>query len=118
MDYSVDIEAEVVFLKPNEGGRNKLVFQGFRPTFIYDNRLWDADLHFEGDDFLPDGLSRVIFFKFVSPRSHIGKLFPGKSFELWDGRVIAKGKVLKIVDLEQSAKNSACQVPIIYTNDK
>jgi len=106
MDISVDIEAEVIFLPSSKGGRNKLVFQGFRPTFIYDNNPWDADLHFDGKDFLPDGIARIIYFKFASPEYHVGKINPGKEFELWDGRVIATGKVLRIINLEQSAINS------------
>ncbi len=106
MNSSIEIEAEVVFLKPEEGGRNKLVFQGFRPTFIYDDNAWDADLHFDGEDFLPNGLPRIVFFTFTSSERHVGKIFPDKRFELWDGKVIATGKVLRVVNLEQSAKNS------------
>ena len=106
MSYSKDIEAEVIFLLPEEGGRKKTIFSGFRPTFIYDDSAWDATLYFEGDDFMPNGLPRIIFFDFVSPEYHVGKLVPGKEFELWEGRVIARGHVLRLVNLEQSAKNA------------
>ena len=105
MNNQPDIEAEVIFLSPSEGGRKNSVFQGFRPTFFYDGNPWDADLYFEGADFLPDGKPRIVYFKFASPEKHVGQLLPGKHFELWDGRVIAEGKVLKILTRERSAKN-------------
>jgi translation elongation factor EF-Tu-like GTPase len=106
MNTLIDMEAEVTFLKPSEGGRSKPVFQGFRPTFVYNDTVWDAHIQFKGDDFIPDGISRNLFFTFASPEFHIGKIIPGKLFELHDGRVIATGKVLRIIDLEQSANNS------------
>jgi len=41
----------------------------------------------------------VCYFSFRSPDQHVGKLVPGKEFDLWDGRVIARGRVIRIMDL-------------------
>ena len=99
-----DIEAEVTFISPENGGRKKQIFYGYRPTFIYDNHAWDASLWFDGEDFYAQGVPVKVFFEFVSPDCHVGKLVTGKMFELHDGRVIARGHVLRVVDLEDSAR--------------
>jgi hypothetical protein len=105
MSYvSKDIEAEVTFFSQQEGGRNIPIFPGYRPTFIYDGSYWDASLWFDGPTFLPTGDAVTIYFGFSRPKQHLGKLVPGKEFELWDGRVIAVGHVIRVVDLEKSAQ--------------
>jgi hypothetical protein len=44
---------------------------------------------------------------FLSPQYHVGKLYPGKEFLLREGqRVIGRGRVTKILDLEKSAKEA------------
>lgn len=104
-NYSKDVEAQVTFLIPEEGGRKCPIICGYRPTFIYDNNWWDAAIHFEGLDLLPKGKPVNVYFSFSSPQHHVGHLFPGKEFQLWDGRVIANGIILKIMDLEISASH-------------
>ena len=101
--FAKDIEAEVTFLLPEDGGRKKPIFYGYRPTFVYDDQAWDASLWFDGDDFNSQGSPVIVFFEFVSPQYHVGKLVSGKTFELHDGRVIARGRVLKVIELEESA---------------
>ena len=97
------IEAEVIFFPAESGGRKNVVFAGFRPTFIYDGHYWDAALWFDGSPFIPDGKSITCYFSFHSPDQHVGKLVSGKEFDLWDGRVIARGRVIRIIDLHKSA---------------
>ncbi len=104
--FAKDIEAEVTFLLPEDGGRTKPIFYGYRPTFVYDGQMWDASLWFNGDDFNAQGIPVIVFFEFASPQYHVGKLIPGKIFELQDGRVIGRGRVLKVVDLEESARKA------------
>lgn len=98
--FPKNIEAKVVFLKPEEGGRKTPIFSGYRPTFLFEGNHWDAIIHFEGNEFIADGKSVNLYFSFVHPENHIGKLFPGKEFQLWDGRIIAKGVVTKFFNLE------------------
>jgi hypothetical protein len=44
---------------------------------------------------------------FLSPQCHVGKLYPGKEFLIREGqRVVGRGKVTKILDLEKSAKEA------------
>jgi translation elongation factor EF-Tu-like GTPase len=101
-----DIEAEVTFLRPEDGGRKNSIFYGYRPTFVYDNQAWDAALWFDGSDFNAQGTPVKVYFEFSSPQNHVGKLIPGKVFELHDGRVIARGSVLQVIELEESAKKA------------
>jgi hypothetical protein len=105
-NFAKDIEAEVTFLLPKDGGRKGIIFSGFRPVFIYDNQGWDASLWFDGKEFTPRGIPVILFFDFASPEQHLGKLMTGKEFELWDGGLIAKGRVLKLLDLEKSARDA------------
>lgn len=98
--FSKHIEAEITFLLPEDGGRAGPVFSGFRPNFVYDDQHWIATLWSENQGLLPKGIPIKVFFEFIHPHAHLGKLFPGKGFELWDGRVIAKGRILQVFDLE------------------
>jgi hypothetical protein len=71
--------------------------------FFYDGNWWDASIHCEGLEDNPKGIPVNIYFAFLSPEYHVGHLFEGIEFQLWDGRVIANGVVIKVIDLEQSA---------------
>jgi translation elongation factor EF-Tu-like GTPase len=76
-NFSKDIEAEVIFILPEEGGRKRPVFSGFRSQFYYDGGDWDASLHFEHEKTLPKGKPVRIFFSFARPQYHPGKIYPG-----------------------------------------
>jgi translation elongation factor EF-Tu-like GTPase len=103
---SKDIEAEVTFLLPEEGGRKGPIFSGYRPQFYYDGHDWDASLHFQAAETLPKGKPVRVFFYFASPQYHVGKIYPGKQFQLREGaKVIANGRVLRLIDLEKSANH-------------
>src|SRR5512138_962810 len=107
--FAKDIEAEVTFFLPEDGGRKNPIFYGYRPTFVYDDQAWDASLWFDGSDFHAHGRPVLVFFEFTSPQNHVGKLVPGKIFELQDGRAIARGRVLKVIELEESAKKASAR---------
>ena len=47
------------------------------------------------------------FLSFLSPECHVGRLFPGKEFLIREGqRVVARGRVMKIMELEASAERT------------
>ena len=99
-----DVEAEVIFLLPDEGGRENPVFNGFRPHLFYDGTAWTVQLIYENGEIIPQGVLVKIFFAFVCPESQVDKLYPGKNFELREiKKVITKGTVTRLIDLEESA---------------
>ena len=85
-----DIEAEVTFIHPKEGGRKNPIFSGYRPQFYYDDHDWDASLWFDGPSFPVDNNPVRVYFCFFSLESHIGKLIPGKEFELREGKKLSQ----------------------------
>ncbi|MBD2212212.1 elongation factor Tu [Nostoc linckia FACHB-104] len=101
-----DIKAEIHLIPIEAGGRKNPASSGFRPEFRYDNQDWIATFLTDVDvEWVYPGQTVVAYFSFLSPHRHLGKLYPGKEFMLCEGgRIIAKGKVLKILELEQSAK--------------
>lgn len=102
------IEAEIYFLRAEEGGRNHPVFQGYRPQFYYDDRDWIAECRFPEIDELGQvnlGDTVQVSVWFMSPHAHVGKLYPGKEFLLREGsRTVARGTVTKLVTLEKAAQ--------------
>lgn len=105
-----DIEAEITFLTTEEGGRKGPAFSGYRPQFYYDGQHWDAEHNYIGVDEAYPGQTVMVYLTFASPRHHVGKLFPGKEFLIYEGlQIVARGKVIKIINLEQSAENQTQQ---------
>jgi|ERR1700690_2866745 translation elongation factor EF-Tu-like GTPase len=103
-NYPKDIEAEIIFVLPEDGGRKNPIMSGLRPQFHYDGRDWDGVMHFDTEEHMPKGIPIIMYFAFISPESHLGKLLPGKEFQLWDGpKVIGNGRILRLIDLEESA---------------
>ncbi len=44
---------------------------------------------------------------FLSPQEHLGKIYEGMEFLIREGaRTVGKGTVIKIIELEHSAKNA------------
>ncbi len=108
VNYPKDVEAKIIFLTPEEGGRTNPVFSGYRPQFYYDGHDWDAVHNYVGvvEPVYP-GQTVIAYLSFLSPQHHLGKLHPGKEFLIREGqKVVARGKVTKILELEESAKHS------------
>ena len=103
--YPNDIEAEITFLTTEEGGRKTPAFFGYRPQFYYDEHDWDAVQEYIGVSEVYPGQTVTAQLAFLSPQCHVGKLHPGKEFLVREGqRVVARGKVTKILNLEESAE--------------
>ena len=106
--YPKDVEIEVLFITPENGGHKGPIFSGMRPLFHYDGTDWGGAIHFESDEQLPKGILVKLYFAFINPNHQLKRIYPGKEFELRDGKkVIARGQVLKLIDLENSAKYSS-----------
>lgn len=102
-----DIEAEIYFLTTEEGGRKTPAYSGYRPQFFYDGNHWDARQDYVGVSEVYPGQTATTELTFANPEYQIGKLYPGKEFLVREGQqVVARGKVTKILNLENSAKEA------------
>lgn len=106
--YPPDIEAEITFVSTEHGGRKTLAFSGYRPQFYYEGHDWDADQEFPDVESVSPGQTVRAFLRFLSPHLHVGRLQPGLEFQVREGtRVVAHGRVTKILHLEESARRTA-----------
>ncbi len=102
--YPPDIEVELTFLPPEQGGRRTPARSGYRPQFHYSGSDWDAVHTYPDAELVYPGQTVRAFLSLLSPEQHVGKLSPGMTFQCREGqRVIANGVVLKILELENSA---------------
>jgi elongation factor Tu len=103
-----DIEVEMTLLPTEHGGRKGPVFTGYRPQFYYGNEDWDASHTYPSTDPVYPGQSVTAWLDFMSPQHHWGKVYVGMPFLLREGRrVIGFGRVMKILDLEASARRAS-----------
>ena len=103
---SKDIEVEIVFSMSFDSGA-KLIESDTRSIYLIfdDVDMWQVQLWPEKDE--PDfviGVPTRFFVEFKFPQGLLGKLMPGKEFEIWHGDVIGKGIVLKLLNLEARAQ--------------
>lgn len=105
-----DIEAEIYYLRPEEGGRSSPAYTGYRPQFYYDGRNWDASHIYPDLEAAYPGETVRAYLGFLSPLEHLGKVYVGMDFEIREGaRIVGKGTVTKIIDLESSANRARNQ---------
>jgi hypothetical protein len=105
--YPKDIEAEITFLRTEEGGRRGPAVAGYRPQFYYDGQDWVAVQHYGDVEAVLPGQTVLAYLAFLSPECHVGKLYPGKEFLIREGeRVVAQGHITRILDLNTSAIES------------
>ena len=109
-EYQPDIEAEITLTATEEGGRTSPARSGYRPQFYYDGHDWDAVQTYEGVEWVDPGQTARAYLSFASPECQVGKLYPGKAFLLREGtRVVGRGRVIKILGLEESAKRKGAK---------
>ena len=102
-----DIEAEIYFLKPEEGGRSTPAFNGYRPQFYYEGNDWDASHVYPDVNQVNPGDTVRAYLGFVSHAEHWRKLYPDMKFEIREGaRIIGRGKITRILELEESANRA------------
>jgi translation elongation factor EF-Tu-like GTPase len=102
-----DIEAEIYFLTTEEGGRLGPAFDDYRPQFFYDGHDWDARHLYPDVKQVNPGETVRAYLGFMSPAEHLGKIFVNMPFQIREGaRIVGKGKVTKIIELEESAKRA------------
>lgn len=100
-----DIEAEITFLTTEEGGKKQPVFSGYRPQFFVEGQDFVV-VHefFDVVEPVYPGQTAMAYLSFTYPEYLIKVLHVGKEFLIREGqKVVARGKVTKILDLEKSA---------------
>jgi len=106
MPVPIDVEAEIYFLTHEEGGRDSPAVSGYRPQFYYDGMNWDAPHTFPDVEVVNPGDTVRSLIGFLSPKKHFGKVYIGMQFQIREGdRIVGKGKITKIIELEKSAAN-------------
>lgn len=94
---NAELEAEIYYLKTEEGGRQTTFGTGYRGQFYYDGKNWDATQHFIGQNTCDPGETVTVLMRIATPDDHKGKLFVNKSFEIREGaRVVGVGRITKI----------------------
>lgn len=102
--YPHDVEAEITYWSTEEGGRKSAVRSGYRSQIHCDGYDWDAVHVYPDVDVVYPGQTARVWLSFLSPDAHVGKLYPGKQFQIREGRqIFACGTVTKILQLEESA---------------
>ena len=93
-----ELEAEIYYLSPEEGGRKNGILSGYRGQFFYDENDYDAAQELINKDICNAGETVKVYLQTLSPNLHIGKFFVDKYFEIREGRrIVGKGKITKII---------------------
>ena len=108
MTFPKDIEAEIYFLTPEEGGRSGPAFDNYRPQFYYNGKDWDAShVYPDVEQALPGETVRA-YIAFLSPKEHFGNVHIGMKFLIREGaRTVGRGIIKEIIELERSVKNES-----------
>jgi len=102
-----DIEAEITFVPTEQGGRKTPAFAHYRPQFYYDEHDWDAEHEYPDVESALPGQTVRAFLRFGNPAAHFGRVTPGMEFQVREGqRVVAHGRVTKVLHLEELAKRA------------
>ena len=89
----VDYLVEIYFYKTEEGGRKYPTPNGaFRPVLSFEKHYYHCQINFNEIGTVFPGERACV------PISVMGVNLPmGSKFELWEGKIIATGRVIKIV---------------------
>jgi translation elongation factor EF-Tu-like GTPase len=102
--HEPDIRVTLRFLSIAEGGRKTLAYSDYRPQFFYDNHHYDAVHRYPKEGIAPGEETEAELY-FLSPDLHLGKVFVGMPFGIYEGaKKVAEGKILEILALEKNAK--------------
>jgi len=90
-----DIRAQITFLTTEEGGRlSPTPANFFNCPMLIKQQCFDSRLQLAEIGFIAPGDTVEVPIKFLDPDRVLPLLIVGDSFELWEARPIARGKVL------------------------
>jgi elongation factor Tu len=95
MSALLTITAKIYFLSPEEGGRQKPIFSGYRPALYFGERQTDGAIILTSCGRAAPGTECEVVVQFLHPE-HLGDtLKPMATFEVKEGsRVVGRGQVL------------------------
>jgi hypothetical protein len=89
-----DLEIEVTFLRPEDGGRTTSIRGGnYGCPIMIENEGFDCRFVVAQDDLFEPGESYIIPVKLMNFALASEQLTAGRQISLWEGRTIAHGKV-------------------------
>lgn len=92
-----ELEADIHYLSPEEGGRSHGIASGYRGQFYYYGRDWDAVQQLVDKEMCQPGETVRVYLNTLSPQSHLGMFHIGQEFEIHEGRkTVAKGVIRTI----------------------
>jgi translation elongation factor EF-Tu-like GTPase len=102
--HEPDVEAEVTFLRTEEGGRQGYVLSGYRPQFFYDGEDHVAVQEFPDKEKVYPGDTVAVLLHFLHPELLFNRIRVGDSFKILEGVVVvAHGKITRILYLVENA---------------
>jgi GTPases - translation elongation factors len=105
--YPPDIETEITFVPTEHGGRKTPALSGYRPQFYFGSLDYDADQEYPDVESVMPGQTARAFLRFLSPDYVIEHVSSGMEFQVREGsRVVAHGRVTKILHLAESAERA------------
>jgi len=94
------VEAEVTFLRPEEGGRSNPVRSGYRGSFVRGGEYWDVEHIYPDNETVEPGQTVRVLLEFMRPEAHWEELYEGMEFEVCEGpNVVARGRITKLIGL-------------------
>ena len=100
-----DVEAELTFLRTQEGGRQGFAQSSYRPQFYYDGEDHDAVQEFVNMERVYPGDTVTARLRLLHPELLYHLLRVGDNFKIREGeRVVAHGRISRILNLEENAE--------------
>lgn len=98
-DNDPDLEVELDLLPTDQGGRKYPLWQGCRlpHDFGLMDELNDGMYEFLGTPPAPGENGRAFIWLLVPERNE-KRLYPGIKFNVWDGRFIGTGKIIRVIN--------------------
>ena len=93
-----EVEAEIRYLKTEDGGPSRGICSGYRGQFYYYGRDWDALQQFIDRDICLPGEMVKVHLQTLSSDQHLGMFHIGLEFEIREGsKTVAHGVIRKIL---------------------
>jgi translation elongation factor EF-Tu-like GTPase len=110
MTIPKDVEVEFEELDAAHGGLESPFVTDSRPQFFYQGHDWDCRIEIIRPGAPQPRIGVRAYLAFLSPDAHLGQLHPGTPFLIRYGqRTVAFGKVLRLLELETSAREAAAR---------
>lgn len=93
-----DVFADIYFFSTAEGGRKTPISTDIlKCPMVLGDKYFESGLLLEGFGLIAPGQHvKNIPIKFLSPELLHKLIFTGAKFKLWDGRIVAEGKITKV----------------------